>query len=130
MAKFVLNAKDVVVEARSLEDALQAIASHFSTIARHVGNGTPLAECGPEFDLVAGPESLEAVSLTDAVTQSKGPIALSLDPESPAGKAHAEQLAREKTEREARKAAIANAGKSDAEIMAEHSAKEQAKLNA
>lgn len=130
MAKFVLNAKDVVVEARSLEDALQAIASHFSTIARHVGNGTSLADCGPEFSLAKGADDLKAVDLTDGVTQANGPIPLNLDPASPAGKAHAEQLAREKSEREARKAAIANAGKSDAEIMAEHSAKEQANAGA
>ena len=62
----------------------------------------------------------------DKISAERGAIELDLDPKSPAGIARAEQQKREKSEREAIKAAAANAGKSDAEIMREVKAREEA----
>lgn len=124
MSKFRFDMSSVVVEARGMEEALQAVASHISTVARQQASG--VEDVAPEFTIEQVDDDAKAVDLTD---NSHGPIELDLDPKSPAGVAMVEQKAREKTEREARQAARANEGKSDAEIMAEHSAKEQASLN-
>lgn len=118
---------DVVVEARGIEEALDQVLSHISIVKRQQASGVD--NVAPEFTLSKVADDAKVTDLTDKVTQSNGPIDIDLDPNSAAGIARAEQLEREKTEREAQKAALANVGKTDAEIMAEYSAKEQAALN-
>lgn len=119
---------DVVVEARGIEEALDQVLSHISIVKRQQASGVD--NVASEFVIYEASDQKVAVTdLTDKVTQSNGPIDIDLDPNSAAGIARAEQLEREKTEREAQKAALANVGKTDAEIMAEYSAKEQAALN-
>lgn len=126
MAKFVLNVNNLVVAAGSLEGALAAVADHFATISRHIGSGRELAECGPEFEIAQTKDDVEAADLTDQVVQNHGAIPLTLDPESPQGKALEAQEAARKIEREAAARAKANEGRSDAEIMADVKAREEA----
>jgi len=118
----------VTVEAKSLEDALGAICSHISTVNRQMASG--LKDLAPEFIIAEIDAKTEAVDLTDKVTQSRGPIPLDLDPKSAAGIALVEQQKVRDAEAARTAAALANAGRSDAEILAEHSAAEQAALNA
>jgi hypothetical protein len=134
---------DFTFNADSAETLLSAISTHLGDCSRHLANERPLGEVCQHFKIeeVSVDWDKEAAArkadpafddgttdLHDHVLEEKGPVELTLDPDSPAGKALAEQQAREKSEREARAAQLANAGKSDAEIMAEFSAKEQAKL--
>jgi len=118
---------DVVVEARGIEEALDQVLSHISIVKRQQASGVD--NVAAEFTIAPADDKATVTDLSDNVTQSNGPIDINLDPKSAAGIARAEQVDREKTEREAQKAALANVGKTDAEIMAEHSAKEQAALN-
>lgn len=118
---------DVVVEAGSVEEALGKVTSHISIVNRQQASG--IADVAAEFTIGSVDDKTVVTDLTDKVTQSKGPIPLDLDPESPAGKAHAVQEASRKADQERAEDAKANEGKSDAEIMAAHSAKEQAALN-
>lgn len=118
---------DVVVEARGIEEALDQVLSHISIVKRQQASGVD--NVAAEFTIAPADDKATVTDLSDKVTQSNGPIDINLDPKSAAGIARAEQVDREKTEREAQKAALANVGKTDAEIMAEHSAKEQAALN-
>lgn len=118
---------DLVIAATSPEDLLSKLAAHLGDTARHLGNGYSVADVCQHFKVEE--TKADAVALDDHILAANGPVELDLDPKSPAGIARAEQQVREKSEREARKAAIANASRSDAEIMAEHSAKEQAALN-
>lgn len=48
MAKFRINL-DVVVEARTFEDAVRDLASRFGTVASHIGNGVKFADTGAPF---------------------------------------------------------------------------------
>jgi hypothetical protein len=83
-----------VVEANSEEDALNIVSWHISTVARHVASERPLADCGAKFTLSKVDDAAEAADLKrDVVTEKHGPVPLNLDPESPEGIAHAEQLA-------------------------------------
>lgn len=54
----------VVVNATSEEDALQIISGRLSTIARRLGNGQTLEECGPWFTLVQAEDGAEAKDIT------------------------------------------------------------------
>lgn len=118
---------DVVVEARGEEEALDKVVSHISTVQRQQASNVD--NVAAEFTIATADDKATVTDLSDKVTQSNGPIDIDLDPNSAAGIARAEQVEREKSEREAHKTALANVGKSDAEIMADHSAKEQAALN-
>lgn len=118
---------DVVVEARGIEEALDQVLSHISIVKRQQASGVD--NVAAEFTIAPADDKATVTDLSDKVTQSNGPIDIELDPNSAAGVARAEQLEREKTEREDLKARLANVDKTDAEIMAEHSAKEQAALN-
>jgi len=118
---------DLVLAAANAEDLLSMIAGHLGDTARHLGNGIAISDACKHFSIEE--TKADAVELDDHILAANGPAALDLDPKSPAGVAYAEQLQREKTERETMAAARANEGKSDAEIMAEFSAKEQAALN-
>jgi hypothetical protein len=128
---------DLLVNASSTEDLLNAIAGHLGDCARHLGNERPLDQVCKHFDVeevkvdwaaedaarIAAAEKGQPYDdgtndLDDHVVAENGPIELNLDPKSPAGIALVEQQAREKSEREAQKAARANEGKTDAEIMA------------
>jgi hypothetical protein len=136
---------DFTANASNLEALLSNLSNHLATMARHAGSGRSEAdvcslfkveevkvdEAAEEAALKANPDFDDGtVDLRhDHITAEHGPIELDLDPKSTAGIARAEQLVREKSEREAQKAALANVGRSDADIMAEHSAKEQADLN-
>lgn len=115
---------DLVIAATSAEDLLSKIAAHLGDTARHLGNGHPVADVCKHFSIEK--TDAEPAELDDHILAEHGPAELELDPESPAGKARAAQIEREKSEREARKASLANVGKSDAEIMAEVKAKEEA----
>lgn len=116
----------VVVEGRSAEEAIQAFSSHISTIARQVGNGRSITELGAKFSVQEVDDKTKA---TDLVVPNLEPVEPTLDPESPAGVARAAQKAREKLDEEEAQRKQANAGKSDAEVLAEFSAREQAANN-
>lgn len=83
-----------VIEANSEEDALNVVSSHISTVARHLANERKLSDCEPKFTLSPLDETTPHDDLRhDAAKAKFGPIPLNLDPESPEGIAHAEQLA-------------------------------------
>ena len=109
----------VIVEADSMESALGQITAHIARVSRQAASGMEPGDCGAEFALSDAGAGDIVTDLTDNVTQSKGPIALDLDPKSPAGIEHAAQQEREKSDMAARRASLANAGRSDAEVMAE-----------
>jgi len=136
---------DFTFNADSAETLLNTIAGHLSDCGRHLGNDRTLDQVCQHFkieevkvdwdkearDRKAAEEKGQTfddgtTDLHDHVLEEQGAIELNLDPASPAGKARAEQIEREKSEREALKAARANEGKTDAEIMAEVKAKEEA----
>lgn len=135
IANFKANASDV-------ETLLSDAASHFAAMSRHVGNGRPIENVCALFQIeeVKVDEAAEAAALAkdpdfddgtvdlkhDHIVDEHGPIALTLDPDSAAGKAHAEQLSRETSEREQRKLALAKDSRTDAENLALHSDREQA----
>ena len=120
---------DIVVLGGSAEDVLNALAGHLGDCARHLGNERAIGDVCRHFTLEEAPADSQVTDLVDHALEESVPIELNLDPKSPAGIALAQQQEREKSEREAAAAARANEGKTDAEIMAEHSAKEQAALN-
>jgi hypothetical protein len=120
----------VVVGAPTEEDAISDLANNLSTIARHLGNGRALSDCDPSFSLTKADDEAEHHDLrTDHTTKKHGPIPLNLDPTSDQGKAYAKQIEDEAAETQRQQVALERARRSDAEIMAEHSAKEQAALN-
>jgi hypothetical protein len=116
----------IVVEARSLEEAIQSFSSHISTIARQVGNGQSIADLGAKFSVQEVDDKAKAVDLT---VPNLVPVEPTLDPKSPAFAMRQDQIAAEKLEKEAAERQKANVGKTDAEVLAEHSAKEQGALN-
>jgi hypothetical protein len=122
--KFVMSA---VVEAGSEEDALNKVANHIATVSRQFASD--VANIAPEFGIEQVKDDAKAVDLTDKHTQANGPIELELDPKSSAGVALAAQKKAREAEVEVEKTRDAKANRSDAEIMAEHSANEQAALN-
>jgi len=119
--KFKLDSS-IVVEARSLEEAIQSFSSHISTVARQVGNGRSITELGAKFSIQEVDDKTKAVDLT---VPNLAPVEPTLDPESPAYAALQDQKAARKLEEEAAATRTANAGKTDAEVLAEFSAKEQ-----
>lgn len=120
---------DLTLSAQNPEQLLSLLAGHLADCSRHLGNERSLSDVCKHFTVEEAPADSKADELVDHALEEHGTIELTLDPKSPAGIALAEQQKREKTEREAAAAARANEGKSDAEIMAEFSAKEQAALN-
>lgn len=147
MKRFRFSA-DFTFNAATPEVLLSMISGHLASCARHLGNERTLDQVCQHFkveevkvdwdkearDRKAAEEKGQTfddgtTDLHDHVAEEHGAIELNLDPNSAAGKARAAQIEREASEREALKAARANEGKTDAEIMAEHSAKEQAALN-
>lgn len=64
MAKFKFSVATLVVEATSEEDALIKIRDRIGVIARHVGNGEPLAKNKPFFVMGKAAESEDASDLT------------------------------------------------------------------
>lgn len=124
----------IVVAAASVEDALGAVASHISTVNRQMASG--VEDCAPEFAIAQVDDKADAVDLTDKVSQKFGPIELDLDPKSTAGIALEQQKAAAKAEAKTLIVGVdvQRSGivieRSDAEVMAEHSAREQATLAA
>ena len=64
--KFVTN---TVIEGTSLEDACSKMATHFSTIARHVGSGEALDSCDPCFTVTEDAKGTP-VTLSDPITDA------------------------------------------------------------
>lgn len=116
----------IVVEAVDIETALGAITSHISTVNRQVASG--LEDCAPEFSISRTSNDAVAVDLTDRLSQANGAIALELDPKSPAGIAYAAQLKARADAGEKLAGEAPREPRTDAEILAEHSAREQAEL--
>lgn len=122
---------DTVVDATSLEEAIDQVATHIKTVNRNVASGRTMEECGASFTVKEVANKTKAIDLTaDAAVELHGPIDLELDPASPEGVALVEQKAVKAEEKAAEERRMANASRSDAEIMAEHAAAEQEKLNA
>jgi hypothetical protein len=136
---------DFTVDADSVETLLNRISSHLGDAARHVGNERPVSDACKHFGVeeVSVDWKAEAAAraaaaekglafddgttdLHDHALDEHGTIALNLDPKSPAGMALVEQETARKAEREAAERARANASKSDAEIMADLRAREEA----
>lgn len=143
MKRFRFSA-DFTFNAATPEVLLSMISGHLASCARHLGSEREIdhvcrhfkiEELNVDWDAEAAARKADptfddgTTDLHDHVLEEHGVIDLDLDPASPASKARAEQVEREKSEREAKNKALANVGKTDAEIMAEHSAKEQARLN-
>lgn len=122
---------DTVIEAGSIEEAIDQVATHIKTVNRNVASERPLEDCGALFTLKEVAEKTKAVNISDdKAVKLHGPIELELDPASPEGIARVEQKAVEAEEKAAEEKRLTNAARSDAEIMAEHAAAEQEKLNA
>lgn len=117
-----------VIEARSQEDALSAIADHVSTVNRQVASDRSLADCGAKFTITQVDDKAEAVPLKDEATVALGPIELELDPKSPQGIALEEQKVAEAEAARLAEEANKKNTRTDAENLADHSAKEQAAL--
>lgn len=135
MKKFTFAMPSIDVFAGSLEEALGQVASHISGVARHVANERPIEDSKPRFTIQEGgevkPAVLEALKPEqhvgfDHATAKHGAVPLTLDPDSAAGKAHAEQKKHQESERTARKRTAEKDQRTDAENLALHSANEQA----
>lgn len=73
----------VVVDARSIEDVLTAVASHISTVARHVASDRKIEDCGAQFKLSFASEDAPAADLKkDAALDKHGPIIATPAPQS------------------------------------------------
>lgn len=127
--KYTFAFPKLVLEARSIEEALQHVGNHIAVVARHHSEGHTLEECEALFSVDKADDKADAVDLRhDAIVKEKGPIPLKLDPESPQGIDHAAQLVDREQKRKAAAPPLKDS-RTDAENLALHSADEQAKLN-
>jgi hypothetical protein len=85
-----------VIEADCLETALKIVSGHISRVQTHVANERSLNDCGAKFTISqVSDDTPDDDLVSDPVVNEHGPIALTLDPESPEGIEHAAQIAAE-----------------------------------